>query len=280
MAYVDVTDATFETEVIQKSHEVPVLVDFWAAWCGPCRMLGPVIEKLADEACGDWVLAKLDTDANQATAARYGIRGIPNVKAFVNGEVIDEFSGALPESTLRKWLEKALPEPSSPALDDAAKAIRMGQFDQARTLLEGALSSKPDDVGARLLLAHVDFHDGNIAAAEKGLEAAADAENDYPADYQKLWFKLAAQKVRPEAELDKALNDSPNKVDLNYEVALRRAANEEWDSALGHLLKVVSIDRSYNDDAGRKEMIRIYHILGEDDPRTAHWRNEMGRAMY
>ena len=99
----------FQKDVIEKSFEKPVLVDFWAEWCAPCRMIGPVLEKLADENKEDWVLVKVDTDKNQEIAMRYGVRGIPNVKLFRNGEVINEFTGALPEPAIRDWLKKSIP---------------------------------------------------------------------------------------------------------------------------------------------------------------------------
>jgi len=112
----------FDKDILQRSHQVPVVVDFWAAWCGPCRVLGPVIERLAGEAAGRWELAKVDTEAHPEIAERYGIVSIPNVKLFVNGEVADEFVGAIPEAEIRRWLEAAVPSP-----DERSRAKLLGK---------------------------------------------------------------------------------------------------------------------------------------------------------
>src|SRR5512146_24625 len=124
----------FEKDVIERSFTVPVVVDFWAEWCGPCKMLGPILERLESQSGGKWVLAKVDTDHNEDLAIRYGVRGIPNVKLFVEGKVANEFTGALPERMVVQWLEKALPDQGRKELERAELLIHQGQGEEARRL--------------------------------------------------------------------------------------------------------------------------------------------------
>ena len=145
----DVDTNTFESAVIEGSKKVPVIVDFWAPWCAPCRTLGPVLEKLADEYGGRFILAKIDSDENQELSARYGVRGIPNVKAFIGGQVVDEFTGALPESGVRAFIERVVPSPAEELRDSAARVYAQTRdAEQALDLLAQAeqLDPKNDDV--------------------------------------------------------------------------------------------------------------------------------------
>ena len=126
----------FQEDVIEASSKIPILVDFWASWCGPCRILGPVLEKLEAEQTGDWKLAKVDTDQNPELSTQYGIRGIPAVKLFVDGNVVNEFTGALPELAVRKWLAEAIPSEAKALLVQAEECISNGDNDQAVEILE------------------------------------------------------------------------------------------------------------------------------------------------
>ncbi|MDQ4025062.1 MAG: tetratricopeptide repeat protein, partial [Actinomycetota bacterium] len=154
---IDVTEGTFEADVLRRSFETTVVVDFWAEWCGPCRALGPILERLASEEGADWVLAKLDVEANQRIAAAFGIQGIPAVKAFRDGKQVGEFTGALPESQVRRWLEGLGPSEGELAIVVAEEAEKEGRFEEARDAYEQALKAEPGLYAARSGLARVDL---------------------------------------------------------------------------------------------------------------------------
>ena len=147
----------FEKDVIARSYDVPVLVDFWAEWCGPCKVLGPVLERLAQRSAGEWELAKLDTDKHPAIAARYGIRSIPNVKLFVDGEVANEFVGALPERTVEEWLKNAVPSKYRAQLEGARQLLLEDRAGEAREMLRPVVAAEPENHQAAALLAQALF---------------------------------------------------------------------------------------------------------------------------
>src|SRR5215210_2543818 len=170
----DVDTHTFESAVIEASKKVPVIVDFWAPWCAPCRTLGPVLERLADEYGGRFILAKIDSDGNQELSARYGVRGIPNVKAFVGGQVVDEFTGALPESGVRAFIERVVPSPAEELRDSAARVYAQTRNGpQALDLLAQAEQLDPENDDVRIDRAAIFADAGRQEEARKLLDNLA-----------------------------------------------------------------------------------------------------------
>ncbi|MDP6779964.1 MAG: thioredoxin domain-containing protein, partial [Candidatus Latescibacteria bacterium] len=172
----DVEVRSFEEDVIQASYKLPIVVDFWAGWCAPCQILGPVLEKLADQADGAWWLAKVDMDANPDVSQAHGISGIPAVKLFHEGKEIAQFAGALPEPQVAQWLDEHLPSESKQAVAEARATIAAGDLDSARTKLEGVVGDDPGNLDARIELATLVFEEDAESAVDLVAEAGPEHE--------------------------------------------------------------------------------------------------------
>ena len=262
----------FNREVLDESRLRPVLVYFWAPWCGPCRMLGPVLEKLADET-RDWTLVKVNTDENQAVAQRYRISSIPAVKLFIDGEVADEFVGALPEPAVRAWLANAVPSASRRRFEEAQALMVEGKSAQAQMALDELLAEEPDDADAQVLLAAL-----TVLSDPQG--AATLARESNVSDTQLLKVReavlnLASLLTRPE----EALAFSGPAAE-SYGGALASLRQGDLDAALTALIDVVRRDRKLDNDGARKAAIALFAILGEQDPVTRKYRRAFDLALF
>jgi len=262
----------FETDVLQRSHRVPVLVDFWAAWCGPCRVLGPIIERLAGEAKGRWELAKVDTEAHPAIAERYGIASIPNVKLFVNGEVVDEFIGAIPEPEIRRWLEAAIPSPHAAAVAAARELLARGAFAEAATALRRVLAAEPQSAEARLALAETLLRT-DPAAVEETLHAFGDGM----AALERAAALLALARVATLAERSAELPESPAKALFLESGAAIRAG--DYAAALEALIDVLRHDRRYAGGAAREAGRSIFVLLGIHHPISERYHRAFSSVL-
>jgi len=271
---VDVTPATFEAEVIQRSHEVPVVVDFWAPWCGPCRVLGPVLEALEAEAGGDWQLVKINTQDHPQLAQQFGIQGIPAVKAFRNGQQIDEFVGALPKPAVAQWLEGIVPSAADEAVAQA-DSLRASDPAAALALYQQALADKPGHIegllGAAELTDDADLARALLAKLSPRLTPAQASRKS------KRTLSLDAG-GSAEAELAAAVAADPANHDARWDLAHALAAREAWDDAFGHLMHLVRADRGYRDDGARKAMLQIFDVVGRNQ-MSDRWRDELMREL-
>ena len=250
---VEVTN--FQSEVIDQSREKPVLVDFWAPWCGPCKILGPVLDKLANEASGEWVLAKLNTDENPSVSMQYGIRGIPAVKLFVDGAVVAEFTGALPEYAVRKWLDEHLPTADSETLQYATSLLASGELEKARALLEELDSPESQVLLAKLIV----FTDPTRA---RDLVDGVDVtDRDAIAEVDAI-KTLAASLTMHENEV----SDGPGRPHFLSAIELTRSG--DFDGAASSLIEVLKVDRYFADDAARKFGIALFNVLGPEHEVT------------
>lgn len=278
---IEVSEATFQKEVIQRSHEVPVLVDFWAAWCGPCRMLTPVLEGLAKEGGGRWILAKVNTDQNQQLSARYGIRGIPNVKAFRDGAVVDEFVGALPRPRVQAFLDKILPNAQDAQLTQATALIDADDYVAARPLLEGILAAAPDHDGANLALARVELAEGHVERALAHLDAIpARGPLGDAAQQLRARAHFAGDSASSLDELKAKVSANPDDWEQRFALAQAAVPLGDYAVAAEQFLAILQRDPQWQEGAARQGMLDLLTIMGEEDPRSADYRKRMSWLLF
>ena len=279
---IQVTSETFETDVLQKSQETPVLVDFYAEWCGPCKTLGPMLERLADEYAGAFILAKVDADAEQMLVAGMGVRSLPTVVLFKNGQPADHFMGALPEGEIRAILDKHVERVEASPLERAAELVALGQYDEAIALYQLITADDPENYDVYLDMAQALLKKGDLDSAEAIVERLPDAQKMDPRAKSIVAGKvfqdlLAGAPDRATCESRIAANDEDS--EARYFLAVHLMVSDDVESAITHLLTIIRTDRQYNDDAARLLMIQIFDRLGNDDPRARTGRRQLATLL-
>jgi putative thioredoxin len=287
MTAITITRANFDEAVLHASANRPVLVDFWAPWCAPCRALAPVLDRLAEELADRFTLAKLNTEDEPELAARYGVRGIPNCKLFVDGKVTDEFTGALPEAALRDFLARALPSPAAPLVAAAKAALAATDAAGALATLDQAQALDPHDEDALLtrieaLLALGRAADANAVIAE--LEAPTGPTAGRVRDERRLAALEARAALATDAGADLATlarEAAVTPADCAAKLAYARAAAAagDYELALGELLAIVKTDRTFGDDVGRRTMLTVFEALPADSDLARRYRRELAAAI-
>lgn len=277
----DTTEQTFERDVLQRSFEVPVVVDFWAPWCGPCRTLGPILERLAEEMGGQFVLAKVNVDHCPQLAAAFQARSIPMVIGIRSGKVVAQFVGALPESAVREFLTRLLPSEAERLVARAGEALSSGRTEEAESLFRQALEKDPRCDGALLGLARIHAERGNSAEALALLDRIPPG-SDVEQEAAHLAALLRVREGGPASvdSLRQRLDADPDDLDARFELAKALASQGRYEDALSHYLEIVRRDRSYRDDAARKAMVDIFEVLGPGNPTAEHYRDELARLLF
>lgn len=270
----DVSESTFEQDVVMRSHEVPVVVDFWAPWCGPCRMLGPILERLAIEGGGRFVLARVNVDENPNLAVRYGVQGIPAVKAFRDGEVDSQFVGAQPEGTVRRFVENLSPSPAVQAVAQGLSLLGTRHWAEAEASFRDILLEDETNAAAALGLLKTLVMQGKGAQSLELL-------GDFPGGTE--WAE--ALKLKPLAELlVEAEGDPPSDDGDPLAAQLHRAAEliklGNLPAAMDGLLDILRQEKRYRSGFPKEVMLALFTILGDQDPLTRQYRDELASVLF
>jgi putative thioredoxin len=283
----DSSTATFMADVIEASRQVPVIVDFWAPWCGPCKQLGPLLEKLVRQAAGLVRLVKINVDENQELAAQMRISSIPMVYAFHRGQPVDGFAGAVPESQLKSFIERLTGGAKAPvdvALEQARAMLANGDAKGAAAVFAEVLAGDPANPSAIGGMIRAAVATGDIARAGQiagGLPAALRAQADVASALAALEIAEQARAGAGDAaKLEAKVAAHPADHQARYDLALARMAAGDHESAIDALLEIVRRDRAWNDGAARAQLLKIFDALGPADARTVAGRRRLSSILF
>jgi putative thioredoxin len=276
---INTTAATFEQDVIGASHGKPVLVDFWAEWCGPCRSIAPILEQLADELDGELLVAKVDTDAEQELAQTFGIRSLPTMMLFRHGKPVEQIIGAQPATVIRAAVEKLLPRPATALVEAARVQLAAGDIDAAGRNLDDALALDRDDYAIHPLLANVHIRRGDYRAAEKLLEALPInvATDDAFAPVRAI-LQLA-QQVPAGTDREELAERPVDDVEAQYLLCVIDAIGGEFDAALERLFNLLEQQRNWRDGAIHRTILDVFKLFEDGDSRLKTYRTRLARTL-
>ncbi|MDZ7751212.1 MAG: thioredoxin [Gammaproteobacteria bacterium] len=279
----EATERDFEARVLRPSFEVPVLVDFWADWCAPCRALAPVLTALAEAYQGAFLLVKVNTDEQQALAQHYSVRSLPTVKVFRNGEVVEEFMGAQPEAVVREILDRHVERHSDKLRAEAAALHQAGELEAALATLRGALQEDPDNTRIHADLVPLLLEAGALDEAEevmKKVPVDKGVEPEFKALAARIEFARDTEQGVDAETLEARVEADPADLDSRYQLAVQYVSASQYEEALEQFLEIMRRDRGFRDDAGRKGMLSVFQLLDNGGPLVSRYRSLMSAVLY
>ena len=282
LTIVDIDEGNAAQYLIEESMQRPVVIDFWADWCGPCKTLTPIMEKLAQEYAGAFLLAKVNADEQQMIAQQFGVRSLPTVMVMKDGQPVDGFAGAQPETAVREILEKYLPSPYAAALEEAAAKLQEGDAPGAIALLRGAYEDSGQRHDIAMLYAHALIEARRFDDAEALLNAVAPLDRDAAYEQNLAQLTLAREAARsPElVALEEQLAANPDNLDLYEQLTVQSSAAGQYREALESLMHVLKVDKDHNDGATRKALLDTIASLGKGDPLAVEYQRKLFSILY
>lgn len=281
----DATDADFQQSVIENSFHKPVLVDFWAEWCAPCKALMPLLAKIAESYQGELLLAKINCDVEQQVVAQFGIRSLPTVVLFKDGQPVDGFAGAQPESAIRALLEPHVQLPAPPTaspLEQAKALFAEDRFAETEALLQALLGEDNTQAEALILYARCLAERGELSEAEQVLDAVKSDEHKAALAGAKaqLTFLRQAASLPEVADLKSRLAQNPQDDEAAYQLSIQQLSRQQYEAALDGLLKLFQRNRSYQDGLPHKALLQVFELLGNEHPLVGQYRRKLFAAIY
>lgn len=277
-----VTEADFDREVVESSRQRPVLVDFWADWCQPCKMLAPLLEQLVDEFPGQLGIVKVNTDEQPQLAARFGIRSLPTLMLFRDGGPVDELYGVQPLASLKALVEPHLSRASDRELQRAEDLAEHGDIEQAITLLTQAAGSEPDNYRLHPPLIKLLIDAGRTEEADswfRALPANVQQEAALIKLEARLGFARAVHGAGDRQELSRRLDADPGDLEARYVLASHQVLEGDYEEAMDQLLEIIRRDKNWKDEAGRKALINVFRLLDNQGPLVKEYRGKLAAAL-